>query len=1656
MTISHPILHEHAGQNPLNKIATVDLQEAARAEKERRAMALRQLEVAAVNKWPLPALPNITPEEGLKRSVSLKRKGVASLHSVPGATLQPVSLSSTTSAQLSPGVEEIRRRSPRQPPREQQAESLSQRPISSSWSEESSLTNVPPRADITTALHARPQTPPRMEDNASQMATRSKSVRTTIRPSRKLASPKKSPPLEPTKTLLQRRPTNGLPAGPRARILDINVETGAQAQQTVMFVNNIVYNDPKEVQRIIDGVADEMTPKGHFRCNSVVHRPRPIPRKVSEEVVAEEARKHRRSKSQGAVAPRKSILRSSPGSPGQLPPLPPPPKSAGAGLWSRPHPNDTKSMTVDEKMGMFFPRPPSSRASTAKRDSQIPALPPVPASFADANASLTSPDHRGSNRITKTSMQTENMSEVEEIIVNSRFSPDTVRDTVAGKSWLPARADGNSYRHTQTTEASSSRQGRPGNRGSSPVLPLRDSAWTESTDNKSHKDSTARWNSVYSGELAVGVPVERQVAKATIQRVESRRRKNNNGTDGLQVEDEEIAFILAPSTPDADAELEDSPEDKDGWLMAGEQTMRPERASQYQWHRRVGDECPTFSNRKDNLNVRSRQMCPPTPLLLHSPASNNMTAVFIAAAEPSPVESPDQALLKIQEQLLRFEQPDRNSMGSQNGQRIALLENLEKEMGLQENRWHEMQHNLGRDSVSSTQTMSISSKRTSRADRDSSLVVLTRDPSDKPSIAQERRASKQSRMRGASLTPKIFAIQDPAARASTWQQRLVEAEMEYMDGTSINRGSFNFLAVSVSKTQLGSPTPPDSDQSDYDDELPVMQLDTVVAVAPPHREAGAVAVSGGQPQRVNSMWVPATANATTTQEHPSSSTSWLWTPPAASKNSPDTDLDLPGLSVRPAQRREWTSLKITSTQLWRKPVFKVRSTTDLWRPVWASLQSHPKQVSSRPVSLSAQPSSSTQSQPSQKPPRPVTQRPPRRNRRVTLLPDIVENPEPLPGKRGTLGIFQFPWGERSDTASVQSVPRVMAMPGTMTSGGGQASIQSRPIVPSQQFEAADEYSSSFFDDYDDDLGMDDEGEDSSDDGFDETTLWEIASLLKTDNRDLPSKYSLFPPPLAMDSSVMDDYLENMASDDESESMNSEHSIVIALEDEGIFLNQSPEPRLWQGPVWMTPSKGNHGKGLPSPDQTAWERYSSFVEVAKVKRCRVEPTPTVSSNHLWRADGEAAGGLWQRPRRTFPSLGDASGLFKVKSRRTEYQTTTQQPAALNMTRKPRPADIKPLERLTSGTLWTRTRNYKSRFQHLTHGLWSFPRIPVDTEHDGLFTVSSGRRDYRTTSMEPAARSMTREPRPATTQPLGCLTSSTLWTKSVASSKTQVQKKSTEISADLWTRNKLPIQADITGLFAMNPTRSVYRTTEAEPAAKSMARKPRRADSKPLGQLQSSSLWTAQAAPQPSKRNWLSISTRTTRSRTSFSEENSEVALCGALHASYQRPTRTAATRGDWDAALNEAIRLSKPAPKPALTTSQPESPAAEAMPEMPSFTVAQIEALEAEKLFAQALYPPQQQEPQQTFLWRQPITASTKAVWTPGTDATPVEDAEARQVRSKRRNEKVEMMAQMKKVEVTERLWGVEMEGVKGEKGEERDWLAESRERRVSRGVVLRY
>ncbi|KAI8152020.1 hypothetical protein K4K49_011041 [Colletotrichum sp. SAR 10_70] len=1119
-------------------------------------------------------------------------------------------------------------------------------------------------------------------------------------------------------------------------------------KETVMFVNNIQYNDPTAVQNIIQGAVNQAakTPLGLQSpgsalksSGSVVHRPRPIPRQQGKDrsvFPAEDTPNHKRSKSGGSIISRKSILLSNPGSPTQLPPLPPPPKSAGNPI--RPLPNDTKSMTFDEKMDLFFPRPPSSSDAGSKARESVPEMPVLPAAYKIENNAMV--EGKGgwdtdSSRVqskmssdisTKTSVRTQSILDIDEPQHplnyprnTSKFSVDTSIVTGRGlaedrDSWIPdlpvhERAQGKSYDGAK--------------RQSSPVLPTRNPSLSEFSEARTHDEiATTNWGSIHSPVAAVNLQDVTHMPKPTW--IQPRDVSMISHGDGKEVIDimldasveHERDFV--PSIQDGPADLPD--------VSVANRGAR--------WHRRIGDECVTFSERKEKVN--SRRMPPPTPLQLKSP-SRRMNAVVLQVAEPSPLESPQHAYEMIQAQLKKLEEPNRDSYESQ-GQRIRLLESLEAEMGQQENQWHEMQHGLSRDSFSTNGTTSVRNSQ----QEPSNVSVHSRDSSLHSNIAADRRASRRARMQsGGSLNKSSYEDLRSAAsssssndnRTSLWQRRLNDAQMEYMENATelLAKRNLNFLSVSKARVsaQLGSPTPPDTDESEGVD------AQILATLMPKERAA---------PEGY--LWAP--VSPLYSEREPA----LLWAPTHDVASEPTQSgqaaVVLPGLSVRPAARKTSEPLVIESFQLWQSDhtaAKKLRDsfTKSLWR---ASFVAEPPKTQARPL----------------------TQRPPRRSKRITALPDILENPEPLPDKRGTLGIFQFPWGEKSDTATVQPRPRqmFMAMPGTMSTGGSavRAALEAR----AQQLQAQ-EYSSSFFDDYDEEEEGDDEvsdldEDDESDDGFDETTLWEIASLLQSDQ--VPSKNSLLPQPqyYRPDSLVEDEYVSQGSSEypsedektanDEDDTKHDSMVITVAAEE----VRSSPETSslLWTGKpkrfvsVRLPP-------GLPQPDARTWTAYMDTMNAPpRVQTQLLEPA-IIHSNNLWIAplklvETSNSGTLWTRSQpktmatpvtkpQTMKSLWTASptiveteatGLFNIDYKRITFRTTSASPVGLTVSSTAR-VTVEALPTLTSNSLWTSPRTP-------ANPLWNAPAVIVEVVYEGLFDAGHKRATFKTTSALPIGVSM----------------------------------------------------------------------------------------------------------------------------------------------------------------------------------------------------------------------------------------------------------------------------------------------------------------------------
>jgi len=156
----------------------------------------------------------------------------------------------------------------------------------------------------------------------------------------------------------------------------------------------------------------------------------------------------------------------------------------------------------------------------------------------------------------------------------------------------------------------------------------------------------------------------------------------------------------------------------------------------------------------------------------------------------------------------------------------------------------------------------------------------------------------------------------------------------------LRKRSLNFLSISKAQQQLGSPTPPDSG-TDLETDF----------------ESDSGDVTENISQDLPSLWQPP-------QTSPKAAVGRMWDLSYETPLSRLASPQPPAQNVRPAPRRLYYPLQISSFDLWAKPRSSNHS-----RPVvalWGSKPVCPRSIVTRRV----------------------TQRPQRKSRRVTFLPDI--------------------------------------------------------------------------------------------------------------------------------------------------------------------------------------------------------------------------------------------------------------------------------------------------------------------------------------------------------------------------------------------------------------------------------------------------------------------------------------------------------------------------------------------------------------------------------------------------------------------------------------------------------------------------------------------
>ena len=1641
IAISNPVIAAtHDVHNPLSRIPTVDLATAAENDRRQRAADLRRVaemqrtaslqrpsRAPAAIAPPLPSIPAEAPGDmafagwqaggpytgpagnDLARTDSEKSNQSAML-SVQGNAL-------SSSTQLSPGADALRRRSPRQ---------SQPNPTAAPFE------IVQPGESVRIPI---PRAPERAASSAS---SKSRAM---------------------TSTTLQRRPTNGLPANPRTPgMRNVMKHARSQTEQAVMLVNNFTYNDPEAVAGALKRSNTEGK-KPFDPRTSVVHRPRPIPRKSDKDrqvfpaEVSPASGAHRRTKSSGSVITRKkSILKSRPGSPTQLPPLPPPPKSAGAP--SRPLPNNTRSMTFDEKMELFYAPPISA----------IPSIPTMNAGSDVDNVRARSIVESESS--VRTTSVLEVPHEPQLPIAQDKEEEDTLPPMPVVSRWSddPSQSD-NEPRHSQ-------------------AVPNRQSNMTSVRD----EDAMTNWGSVHSPVAAVNVSQARQNARSTY------IQKDRNLAEKPIAE--EAVPVMLEALPAATNPPQAGPEE----VIEASESSTQKRHSPRQFHHRVGDECPTFSGR---TKAQSRKMPPPAPLLLN--VKDNNKAIVVQSTEHSP-DSPEAVYQMIQDQLRTLEELNEEYDDSE-VQRLALLENLEREMAGQENKWQSMQGNIQRDSMSTVKTTPRGTSRPA-----STVVAPTQDSSQKfntPDGIAARRASRRS-------------IGSVLSRDSRGPELLMK------------RNNQSILAVS--KASLGSPTPPETDESDFEvEEEPV--LATTNPVTP-------------EAVQVHALWQPMMLNGATYN-------SGLWRASLVIPKNFPGNYELPGMDLRPKQRKTAEPLTIESSQLWQRRMWtsELNETSGLWQ----------KQV----------PIERQQAQKSAN--RPLTIRPPRKNKRVTALPDILESPEPL-DRRGTLGIFRFPWGEKSESATVQQrASQFMAMPGTMTTGA--PTINAILMARASQIPSATaEEGSSYFDEFDEESGDNfDDFSDGEGDEFDETTLWEIADLLQTEG--VLSDSMLTPPPCPqpcpsserVDSFILDGSLgipsdDECEGEDEAEEENEtdEQSLVEfeMISEENVSVENSPvvffkptpvRSHLW-APICPAILEATPSFGITQPTEEIWAAYVAEASSATFSRSRKEGgevlpiqsttlwTPSAQnvyvsfSTGLWAKLSAFTGAqstaietvsktslLWNEP--SLPPSSPMDGLFNTASRRSNYRRTSAEPAALNMTRAPRFLR-EPLPQLAATSLWsapeTEAATSESSLLHpsmrraspsgsaTSKLLWSQPAAAPKQVSDGLFSTEFKRLDYRRTSQPPAALSMTRKPS-IRREPVPELASPAMWTVQTVSKPAPAPGK-----PSLWTKT-VPTVSTAPSLFKIDPTRKVYRTTTAEPAALHMEKKPRKLQG-PLLEVESNSLWNINNRLSVEV-DWLSISSirpssPSMASASSDSSASSPVSDAFSFKTSVTKASSvaTGSIVGAWSAKsrysavpevpvlpmafVNKNLNMvqpPKPAPNPAK---RPIRRASAAVWDMELYAAIIASGIQQRKLTRKtaspwewsaalnaaiaASYPPKPVVPVATapvatapavpaaptpLLWTKPATLSAeapKALWTAspatrsGADVASVAEpvAELRQQRTRKSSETTDF--EISPDFRSQRMWQrSDATPSKGLRSRARDWLDDTTKRRFSR-LELRY
>lgn len=1399
--ISNPIMAENGPDNmPFSRVPTTDLATAAKNERERREAA------AFARSHPLISNP-VTPQEypspiaGPNQSAGFLRKELPyspneRLSTVRGSistSLFPMGAGSSTSMSVSPGREEVRRRSPR---------------------------NDKPFERIPTEK-----------------------------------------PLAPAR--LQRNNTIGLPSGPRSQKSAAVVrskEIQVEEDSTIMRMNNIVYNNPDAVSAIIRDAQNsyhaQQRPKtadvsltsfsaAIKSADSMIHRPRPYSRKYSEtdRALFPAEPSHRRTKSAGSMlTTRSSIFSSFPNTPAPVSTLPPLPRSAAE--LKKLFPSDSTGESVNEKIELLFPAPP--RSLLQNRRSSVPSVPRVPSIFmVDMNTSKSrspaievQPSSRASKRTTIASfVQLPNRSsEASSLGIQggglavSRFSQSTVSHvanlSLEAKTFEGFHANNLSLENrpfegfktkavvTPVTLNQSSTSSSPINyKYSFPIITKTGPA-SHARNTSITKEITTAGSEESLSSHEENASIEWVSVQPTVPPAELKQAKLNARSTFIRGivhdNDQNFTFQAIPSPAGTESSevtdiipvmLDDGRTEYSSYansMSSRSSTARnsvdldtPINAKPLHplFHHRLGDSLPTFSMRE--AQIRPRKNSVPAPLQLNR--IGRPTNFVVELAELSPVESPERAIEEIMVQLENFDDSERESIdfGSldrdtrqlQIQDRLRLLENLEKEMDEQEGQWQTL--NRDRNSVSTTTTNTPAN-----ADFAQTMSTRTSRIMSYVSSRSERFRSVQVKDNESSVPNSIQSLDNP--RASMWQTRLADAQLAYLENApSLLRKSLNFLAMP--SMQIASPTPPQSGESieieldlASDSDVSDIEYNFVSAQTPTKGPAKLWELGASSPQAAMGR---------------------LWCHPYEEKIAAPT-AEPPAKNMRMMQRFNVLPLQLSSASLWTKPSLSSnpRVVNGLWRPSLV----RPKSILTKRASV----------------------RPTRTNRRMTILPDIgklkilpeirvlwkhetnskiVESPVPVPNKAETLGIFKFAWGETSDQPTYQ--PAFIPVPFSNFTVNSRLNARSMQLEPDST-----EYSSSFFDDYDDENSEDsdvssdysEEGLENSEEEFNDNTLLQIADLLQSDA--VPSRQSLFSP-----QTIVEDYADDSDIEESSEADKRFLQAPIRLPIPPLSYSPKPSPRF---------ENFNHSP-KPSP------RYESFNAEDRY----VEPDIYSAS------DDESLGQFEDEIIMHMEPTFETFTTQEVFSSEEDFYSDSDDGSLIDFGMALEPeAEAQPT---------------------FNKGLWILQESKVDASVDGLFSLTNNTSSIRGTNLVPQNVGFARIPRNFSTQ-LPQISSLNMWSKPEAMAEEKVWISASLVtitpaatpSNSLWAPTTKTDEPTNIGLFKMPAQPRSDPTSSPRPAAIDMISKTRiQQPSLPI--LESTNLWNG-TQDLPIEHHWISES------------------------------------------------------------------------------------------------------------------------------------------------------------------------------------------------------